>query len=358
MGKRLVMAVWCYDWLVLLKLQPSCGFSKTQATECCGKGSFSDRLLPLTVCSIPLRAHGKVSGYMLSRRDFLFQIFAGVGMAAFPHLRASALERNESFVGETVFNRIIATAAAERWRIQPMGELSGRIAMSLVGTPYVADTLELSTESEICSVNLTGLDCVTFFETTLALARMIKKGLKTPEDLLAQVRYMRYRNGTQGDYTTRLHYMSEWFVDNERKKVVSVLRNLPGSLTFSPRVSFMSDHPQSYRQLAGNTKLTEKIREIERDINRLSLTYVPVEEIAIAEAQLKTGDIVAICKNIKGLDTAHTGLVFRTRDGVVHLIDASSLKKNMRVVLEPNSISATLKNWKATGAIFARPLEP
>lgn len=301
---------------------------------------------------------GGVRLKILSRRSFLLRIVAGIGLASFDAFPVSALAPNEAFAGQATLEKILSNAEAQKWRELAIGDLIGRVAMNLVGTPYVANTLELSIDKEICSANLTGLDCVTFFETSLALARMIKKGLKTPEDLLAQLRYIRYRNGILGDYTTRLHYMSEWFADNERKKVVSLLRDLPGSATLVPQLNFMSSHPQSYRQLAGNSKLTDKIRQIEAEINKLSLTYVPVDKVSTAEPHLKTGDIVAICKNVPGLDATHTGLVFRTKDGVTHLIDASSMKKNMRVVLEPDSISTTLKNWNATGAIFARPLEP
>ncbi len=87
-----------------------------------------------------------------------------------------------TFRGENKLNRILKEAEAEKWRVLPIGELMGKIAAELEGTPYVSGTLELSADNEICSANLDALDCVTFVETTLALARMIKKGGRTPAD--------------------------------------------------------------------------------------------------------------------------------------------------------------------------------
>ena len=59
----------------------------------------------------------------------------------------------------------------------------------------------------------------------------------------------------------------------------------------------------------------------------------------------------------EGIDIAHTGLCIKDDQGVVHFMDASSSRKNMKVTLE-SEISKCL-NWssKLTGVMFARPLE-
>jgi hypothetical protein len=58
-----------------------------------------------------------------------------------------------------------------------------------------------------------------------------------------------------------------------------------------------------------------------------------------------------------GIDIAHTGLCIKDEQGIVHFMDASSSRKNMKVTLETD-ISKCL-NWspKLTGVMFARPLE-
>jgi hypothetical protein len=279
--------------------------------------------------------------------------------AAVQVLGAEAPEKLEPFEGKEVFDRILARALDGKWATLPIGEAMGRIARELEGTPYVGFTLELSKDREVCAVNLTGLDCVTFFEDTLCFARMLKKGGRTPADLLAEVTFTRYRGGRLGDFTSRLHYTTDWLADNEKKKVVKVLSpDLPGAEPFAQKVGIMTASPGNYRQLVAHPEQVAAIKRFEDEINARPMQYVPMASLAAAEPLLKTGDIVGICTTEPGIDIAHTGLVYRDDAGVAHFMDASSSRSNMKVTLEPGPISQAL-NWsnKLTGAMFARPLE-
>src|SRR5262245_57545308 len=164
-----------------------------------------------------------------NRRRFLGQSIAGtfglLATSAFTRVFAAPAveEKLEPFKGRDVFDRILTKAMEGKWSSLPIGEAIGRIARELEGTPYVGFTLELSKDRELCAVNLTGLDCVTFFEDALGFARMLKKGGRTPADLVAEVTFTRYRGGVLGDFTSRLHYTADWFADNEAKKVVRIL---------------------------------------------------------------------------------------------------------------------------------------
>lgn len=42
----------------------------------------------------------------------------------------------------------------------------------------------------------------------------------TFENFCENLQQLRYREGTIGDYTDRLHYMTDWFYENERKGIV------------------------------------------------------------------------------------------------------------------------------------------
>lgn len=267
------------------------------------------------------------------------------------------------FRGDEKFCEIVNKARENNWRALPIGELMGRIAEALEGTPYVASTLEISPDVELCSANLDGLDCVTFFETTLVLARMIKKGRETSDDLLKEIQLTRYRGGAIGDYSSRLHYTSDWLTDNECKHTIEILSKLPGAEKFPQKVNFMSTHPSAYKQLAAHPELVEKMKQREDEINARTLMYVPADKIAAAESQLQTGDIVGLCTSVPGLDISHTGLIMKDKHGVPHFMDASSQKKNMKVTLEPGPISqyvaeSNQRSQKITGVVFARPLEP
>lgn len=299
----------------------------------------------------------------MTRRDFLRFAFQGVlGLSASSLISretARAGERLQRFDGQDVFSRIVTKASGENWKKLPMGELIGKIALEFKGTPYVGFTLEISPNQEYCVVNLKGLDCVTFFEDCLCLARMLKRGGSSPEALLNEVRTTRYRGGRMGDFTTRLHYTTDWFVDNEKKGVVWLITpELPGAEPFRQKVGIMSQHPENYRQLAAHPELIEKIRAIEERINSRSLKYLPMDKIAAAEPLLQTGDIVGVTTTAAGIDIAHTGLCIKDEQGVVHFMDASSARSRMCVTLEPE-LSRCL-NWspKLTGIMIARPLEP
>jgi hypothetical protein len=297
-----------------------------------------------------------------TRRAFLrYTILSlGITFGATSSSRFAALAAApESFKGEYVFHRIMDGALAGNWSALPVGELIGKIARELEGTPYVAGTLDRSSDLETCSIDLTGLDCVTFFETTLGFARMLKKGGSTPADLLNEVRFTRYRGGQQGDYSSRLHYTTDWFVDNEEKGVVKILSQLPGAEPFVQKVGFMTSHPERYKALAAHPELLEKIKSCETAINRRVLKFIPLSKLSAVEALLQTGDIVAVCTSQPGIDITHTGLILRDANGVAHFMDASSGKAKMKVTIEPGPISETL-NWSKaiTGAMFARPQEP
>lgn len=272
----------------------------------------------------------------------------------------AASEKLQVIKGDEKFQQIKEKAKSENWSALPIGDLMGKIAKELEGTPYVGGTLELSADREVCSVNLDELDCVTFFESTLNLARMLKNGGSTNRDLLREVQNTRYRGGSVGDYSSRLHYTSDWLFDNEKKGVVKVLNDLPGAVLFTQKVGFMSTHVGSYKQLAAHPKLVEKMKRQEKTINtRKFLTFVPAGKVASVEPLLKTGDIVGLCTDVSGLDISHTGIIYRTEDGVAHFMDASSKKANMKVTIEPGPISQAVKDRKDfTGVVFARPLEP
>ena len=89
---------------------------------------------------------------------------------------------------------------------------------------------------------------------------------------------------------------------------------------------------------------------------------MPLAKLAGVEPFLQSCDIVGVCTRLSGLDIEHTGLVLRQGRGSsssVHFMDASSRKRNMKVVIEPGPLSRAF-NWSSqlTGVVFARPLEP
>lgn len=224
------------------------------------------------------------------------------------------------------------------------------------GIPYVAHTLEGNKE-ETLVVNTSGLDCTTFVETVSALAICVYNGNYTFQGFCMALRNLRYREGGIDGYESRLHYFSEWIVDNETLGYVSELKE-PQSL-FSGKqainVDFMSTHPQSYWALRENPTLVEAIKLNEDKINGKMCSYIPKEKCdnsIIMRKYVKDGDILAITCNIKGLDIAHIGFA-KWNGGKLCLLHASSKLK--KVCEQPEDLKSYLmKNKNFTGVRVVR----
>src|SRR3989449_4159767 len=300
-------------------------------------------------------------GLTLERRAFVSLVGkALVGAGALAISRPDPVPARDRepnvFAGQETFERLLMLGRERAWSELPIGERIGAIGMALRDTPYVDGTLELYEDREVCSVNLRGLDCVTFFESALAFARMLRRGGRTPEALLAEVTLTRYRRGQLTDFASRLHYMSDWFVDNEDKRVVRLItRDLPGAARVTRRVSFMSAPPNAYRQLKANPDLVQKIRRAEADINAREMHYLPKEKVGAARPLLMTGDIVGITTTIDGLDCAHAGLCYRDANGALRLLHASTTRK--AVTLDEDLATYLAGVSTHTGIMVARPLE-
>ena len=92
-------------------------------------------------------------------------------------------------------------------------------AKSLLGVSYVANTLD-ETDEEALVVYLDKVDCTTFVETVLALSLTDKNGKSDFGSYKQALQCIRYRNGKQAGYASRLHYFSDWIKDNEKNIII------------------------------------------------------------------------------------------------------------------------------------------
>ncbi len=253
-----------------------------------------------------------------------------------------------------IFFRIIQRTLKEEWASLPINECMGKIATLFIGTDYVGGTLE-GKGPEICRVDLTGLDCVTFFENVLCLARILKKKNTSFGDFLEELTFTRYRKGILTDYTSRLHYTSDWIQDNEEKRVVKNVTKELGGEELSVRVSFMSENPGYYPALREFPEFIETITEIEKEINKRKHWYLPRKKIKSVHKRLQTGDIIAVTTSKEGLDYSHTGLVFRDEKNKIRFLHASSAKKKVLLDVQLHKYIKSVNTH--TGITVARPLE-
>lgn len=221
-----------------------------------------------------------------------------------------------------------------------------------LNSPYVEHSLEY--EPEALVVNLREFDCTTFVESCLAISRIIRSGEPDFEQFTSQLRKIRYRKGSVDGYTSRIHYFSDWIYLNNQKQIISDISEEVGASPVTKEIHFMSTHPDSYRQLAGDPSLIETIAVQEREISTREMFYVSKDRVSAIETELKEGDIVGITTSIKGLDIIHTGILVR-KSGRIHLLHASSRYK--RVLISEETLEDYLRNNKsATGIMVARPL--
>lgn len=284
---------------------------------------------------------------MITRRDFI-KINLPIFFISANKLLSFAT--NES----NIFTKIINKSQREQWRNLPIGELIGKIGIELIDLPYIKHTLEVGFR-EKCIVTFSGFDCVTFFEVTLCMARIIKKGFNSFEDLINEVTFTRYRNGKIEDYASRLHYTSDWIFDNILKKVIRDKTKDLSKKRIRFNVFFMSHHPNSYPVLKFNPEQVNKIIEIEREINKRKYYYIPKEIIPNIEKKMKTGDIIAIVTRKVGLDYSHVGLIYKERDQA-RFLHASMKRK--KVILDDTISNYLLFDKDSRGITILEALEP
>ncbi|HET7152980.1 MAG TPA: N-acetylmuramoyl-L-alanine amidase-like domain-containing protein [Candidatus Kapabacteria bacterium] len=289
----------------------------------------------------------------MNRRELLYLSLAGAAGAILkPNFLRAAVGAAGNNTDQDIFNKIIAKA--DHLAALPIGEAMVEIGKTFLGTSYVGNTLDQNTEEQ-CVVTFTGLDCVTFFEVSLDMARIIKQKKNTYQDLIDAVTYTRYREGKLTDFTSRLHYTSDWIHDNVKKKTVESLTRELGGVPFDKKIDFMSTHPQSYRQLREHPEYVPVIKKFEEEISRRATYYIPKKDIHSIESKLHSGDILAFTTSVPGLDCSHTGMVLR-EDGKSKLLHASSAKQ--KVVISDGTISEYLEGiTKDTGMMVVRPRE-
>ncbi len=261
------------------------------------------------------------------------------------------------FKGESTFHRLVQHAQREQWQRLPIGERTVRFGLAMVGTPYRGFTLEIDDRVESPSVNFQGLDCWTFFETAMGLARMMEtpRSKYEPIDLLREIECTRYHAGTcHGNYLDRLHYLADWYHDNHRRGTIRNLTPSLGGIPFKNRkISEMTTLWKSYRYLRNNPSLRPQMARHEKRVAHLPAVYIPKQRVARMERSLKNGDVIGIATKYHGGFCSHVGLAYRAKDGSVRLLHASSDRK--KVIIDAPIHQYLNRYKKHAGILVGRP---
>lgn len=269
---------------------------------------------------------------------------------------------NQTANNIAIYERV-AEALQPRAAEMTMSELVVQVALQMLGTPYLWASLE--SEPEQLQVYLDKTDCILFVELSTCMALTLKgkrivqdgngiyyRNRPTPsvEDaepsyalLCDNIRNMRYRLGIVNGYASRIHYTSEWLLQNATN---GILREYTSELgrEFEQTFSYMSDHPQTYIQLSHDSRQLTRIYLIEQHLNaQKPYYYISQDELNNPEviAQIKSGDIITFISPREGLDLAHVAIAYEY-DGAMHFIHASYWAK--KVIIEPKTLAEYATN--------------
>ena len=239
-----------------------------------------------------------------------------------------------------------ATDAAEVQRLLADKSLKTPLdfARKFLGRPYVAATLEVADPEQVV-VNLQGLDCATLVETSQALAMTRREGKTDVASYTRNLEKIRYFNGKNRGYTSRLHYLSFWMADLTKRKVAKEVL-LPQTLTqpLEIRLNYMSTHADAYPFLKNHPERVREIAQLERKYSGKVGRFLPKSNAGLSRQQLGAihdGDIITVVTQKAGLDYSHQGIAFWGNDGKLHMLHASSERK--RVIADERSLEDYLK---------------
>lgn len=234
-------------------------------------------------------------------------------------------------------------------KTRAVGDVNERvvaIAREFIGTPYKGGTLNIPEEEQLY-VNTTGMDCTTFVETVVALAMLEGNGSAGVDGFLRNLQSLRYRDGIIDGYPSRLHYISEWALDNDsRGNLTEITPGCRQAVARVKTIDYMTRNRGLYPALTDKS-VFDAIMENEKALKDLHFSVIPSDRVDEAAREcLKSGDIVAIVTDKEGLDVSHVGII-NIKGGIPYMIHASS--KYKKVVEDTVPLREYLYRQKSPG---------
>ncbi|MCB1323385.1 MAG: DUF1460 domain-containing protein, partial [Leptospiraceae bacterium] len=233
---------------------------------------------------------------------------------------------------------------------ESFGDLVYRTAGLQLGRPYYYPSMHTSQPG--LRLRFDTFDCVSFIESSLAVARCVQAENPTYTCFMRDIIASRYRNGQMGAYADRLHYFTEWIAENARRdRLRDHTAELGGELQAIP-LHFMTTHTGSYPMLRKDT-IYQQVAATEKLLSALPVAILHKDRLDELETRpAARGDIVAIVAPRPGLPITHVGF-FSGKDG--RFLHASSLTG--RVSLTRGSVAEYIRaRPERKGVRFITPL--
>ncbi|MFZ1704164.1 MAG: N-acetylmuramoyl-L-alanine amidase-like domain-containing protein [Saprospiraceae bacterium] len=199
-------------------------------------------------------------------------------------------------------------------------------AQKMLGKSYLIAPLDQD-EHELLVTHQNGFDCVTFVESVLAITlEQFKWKDLSYEEIIT---LLRYRDGLMTDYSSRIHYFSEWLLQSEcndlGKNMSLVLGGSYKTLNLSVITSHLKNNPGK-----PSFRFYDKIAASERRLSTIKFPYIPKNSILKINSKLENGDLVAFSSSTEGLDIHHVGFIF-IRNKKTYILHASSKSGKVEV---------------------------
>jgi hypothetical protein len=248
-----------------------------------------------------------------------------------------------------IFHRYIHSLESKKQ--SSVGDLMVQTAVYLMDSPYAGKTLEVCGKNERLVVNLRQFDCVTLVESCLALVHTLKSKDQSFEAYCTELKTIRYRNGILTDYSSRLHYFTEWIGNNETKAKVINLTPGFGGKSMLLTLDYMSHNTGLYPPMS-NPEIHSEIKDVEKNISNRMYFYIPKN--AAINSKIRNGDILCLTSKVPGIGISHVGIAFRL-GGVLYLLHASQTGQKVEITSEPYA-NYILQLDNVTGYMVVRPL--
>lgn len=200
-----------------------------------------------------------------------------------------------------------------------------RIARLFVGVPYAAGTLEVAPEHLIARMD--SMDCTTFVENVAALAITAREHRESWQDFLYNLERLRYRDGRIDGYGSRLHYVSDWILNNQSRGLLKeVTADMNNARYQVKSLDYMSEHRDAYPALADSLNYAA-IRSTESGFSNHRYPFVKGHSCSAKNLKefIRDGDIIAFTTSEKGLDVSHLGIaMIDPESGEIRFFHASS----------------------------------
>ena len=277
-------------------------------------------------------------------------IFIGFSALLIGWLPLFAQNKDNSIPTDSTITRWLKNGLNLEHKDSVTSDLITYFARKQIGIPYEANMLDKSPIEKLV-VDLSGEDCVIYVENTMALALTALEHDSTVSQFSRNLEFLRYRDGKLRGYGSRLHYFSDWLLDNQKRGNISVISQKWSDTAPMDSIYFMSTHRKAYPQLLHSDSLYNLIKWRERVLSSDSLRYLPKLFLPRYASKIQSGDIIAFVTTVPGLDVSHTAIALRSGDFLTFI----HANPKHGVIIEPLGLLPYVLGRKTVkGVIIAR----